>query len=93
MRNGLLSMLGRGDGNFSASVTSRNRRSSRGLLELVAARFLVSAAGSRSGRSCNRSTPEVQLKVVSFGRVHSVSVVTHAAGLRSGILNSPKDVG
>lgn len=84
---------GRGDGNFGASVTPRNRRSSRGLLKLVAARFLVSAAGSRSGRSRNRNTPEGQLKVVSFGRVDSVSVVTHAAGLRSGILDSPKDIG
>lgn len=84
---------GRGDGNFGASVTPRNRRSSRGLLKLVAARFLVSAAGSRSGRSRNRNTPEGQLKVVPFGRVPSVSVVTQAAGLRSEILNSPKKNG
>ena len=50
---------GRGDGNFSASVTSRNRRSSRGLLELVAGSLSGQRCWSRSGRSCNRSTPEV----------------------------------
>ena len=89
MRNGLLSMRGEG----RRQLRCQRYSPQPAFLEVYSNSLQLAfdrAAGSRSGRSRNRNTP-VAKKMVSFGRVDSVSVVTHAAGLRSGILDSPKE--